>query len=355
MTREPQQVPAQLCHGALQEGLQSRRLGGASATKRSLGASGGKGPPRGELSPMHPTATGRLRKTCGPGPTHFQQTAAKLSGGRTHVPPVRTGLQGGGEAEALCPTQQGRSGAAGAGVHHCQGRRTAALAKCCAQPSGTRSCRRPLLSPLQVARQLQPSVVWIQDTEKTFYKKVPNTEKQSEPKRLKKQLPKILKLLKPDDRILIVGTTQRPFDAELQSFCKVYQKIILVPRPDYASRYVLWKQVIQRLGGVLTNALNISCLAKVTDGFTQGHVVEVVQSVLSEQRIRQQGRRPLTAGEFIAAITSMNPVYKEEEESFKDWYARTPLGKRRALALMGGTEKETEKEKEKEKKQKKKK
>ncbi|XP_069926102.1 dynein regulatory complex protein 11 [Oryctolagus cuniculus] len=206
---------------------------------------------------------------------------------------------------------------------------------------------------IKVARQLQPSVVWIQDTEKTFYKKVPNTEKQSEPKRLKKQLPKILKLLKPDDRILIVGTTQRPFDAELQSFCKVYQKIILVPRPDYASRYVLWKQVIQRLGGVLTNALNISCLAKVTDGFTQGHVVEVVQSVLSEQRIRQQGRRPLTAGEFIAAITSMNPVYKEEEESFKDWYARTPLGKRRALALMGGTEKETEKEKEKEKKEKK--
>ena len=58
-----------------------------------------------------------------------------------------------------------------------------------------------------------------------------------EPKRLKKQLPKILKLLKPDDRILIVGTTQRPFDAELQPLCKVYQKIILVPRPDYASRY----------------------------------------------------------------------------------------------------------------------
>lgn len=60
---------------------------------------------------------------------------------------------------------------------------------------------------------------------------------QIEPKRLKKQLPKILRLLKPDDRILIVGTTQRPFDAELRSFCKVYQKIILVPRPDYASRF----------------------------------------------------------------------------------------------------------------------
>ncbi|XP_063569218.1 dynein regulatory complex protein 11 isoform X5 [Pongo abelii] len=206
----------------------------------------------------------------------------------------------------------------------------------------------------KVARQLQPSVVWIEDTEKTFYKKVPNSEKMNEPKRLKKHLPQILKLLKPDDRILIVGTTRRPFDAELQSFCKVYQKIILVPRPDYASRYVLWKQIIERNGGVLTSALNVSCLAKVTDGFTQGHIVEVVKGVLTDQRIRRQIHKPLTAVEFITAITSMNPVYKEEEESFKNWYAKTPLGKKRALAITrGSTEKAKDKGKRKEKKEKK--
>ncbi|XP_055977538.1 dynein regulatory complex protein 11 [Sorex fumeus] len=212
----------------------------------------------------------------------------------------------------------------------------------------------------KVAREFQPSVVWIGDTEKTFYKKVPQAEKTIDPKRLKKQLPKVLKLLKPDDRILIVGTTQRPFDADLQAFCKVYEKIILVPRPDYASRYVLWKEIIQRHGGVLTGALNISCLAKVTDGFTQGHIVQVVKAALTDRRVRQQERKPLTANEFIAAMTSMVPVYQEEEESFKVWYAKTPLGRKRALALMGSSpEKEKEKEKEKkgakEKKKKKKK
>ncbi|KAM4836385.1 dynein regulatory complex protein 11 isoform 2-T2 [Thomomys bottae] len=208
----------------------------------------------------------------------------------------------------------------------------------------------------KVAQQLQPSVVWIEDTEKTFYKKVPNTEKMNEPKRLKKQLPKFLKLLKPDDRILIVGTTQRPFDAELQSFCRVYQKIILVPRPDYASRYVLWKKIIQQQRGVLNNGLNISCLAKVTDGFTQGHIVEVVKTVLTDRRIRQQGRKPLTAVEFITAMASMSPVYREEEESFKNWYAKTPLGKRRLSALnIGGKEKERPKGKKKGKKEKKRK
>uniref|UniRef100_A0A8C9QMH3 IQ motif containing with AAA domain 1 n=1 Tax=Spermophilus dauricus TaxID=99837 RepID=A0A8C9QMH3_SPEDA len=207
----------------------------------------------------------------------------------------------------------------------------------------------------KVARQLQPSVVWIEDTEKTFYKKVPNNEKMNDPKRLKKQLPKILKLLRPDDRVLIVGTTQRPFDAELQSFCRAYQKIILVPRPDYASRYVLWKQIIQRNGGVLTKALNISCLAKVTDGFTQGNIVRVVKGVLTDRRIRQQIQKPLTPAEFIPLIAGMNPVYKEEEECFKNWYAKTPLGRKRFLSLtVGGREKETEKGKKKGKKERKK-
>ncbi|XP_029394863.1 dynein regulatory complex protein 11 isoform X5 [Mus pahari] len=197
----------------------------------------------------------------------------------------------------------------------------------------------------KVARQLQPSVVWIQDTEKTFYKKVPQAEKRIEPKRLKRYLPKLLKLLKPDDRILIVGTTHRPFDAELQPFCRVYQKIILVPRPDYASRYVLWKEIILRNGGELTNSLNISCLSKVTDGFTQGQIVQVIKDVLTERRLRQQAHKPLTAIEFITMMTNMNPVYREEEESFKNWYAKTPLGKKRVLSLTVGGNKEKEKDK----------
>lgn len=80
---------------------------------------------------------------------------------------------------------------------------------------------------------------------------------------------------------------------------------------------VLWKQIILRNGGVLTNALNISCLSKVTDGFTQGQIVKVVKDVLTDRRIRQQAYKPLTGVEFITMMTSMNPVYKEEEECFK--------------------------------------
>ncbi|KAM9123063.1 dynein regulatory complex protein 11 [Pangshura tecta] len=190
----------------------------------------------------------------------------------------------------------------------------------------------------KVAKQLQPSVIWIGDAEKTFYKKVPKSEKEMEPKRLKKNLPKILKSLKAEDRVLVVGTTQRPFDADLRPFCKVYKKILLIPRPDYASRFVLWKHIIQQNGGAVTTSLNISCLAKVSDGFTQGHMVHAVQTVLSERRLRQMTNKPLTAAEFLSSLARQDPVYKEEEETYKVWYAKTPLGKARARALLDGEE-----------------
>ena len=43
---------------------------------------------------------------------------------------------------------------------------------------------------------------------------------QTDPKRLKKDLPKILKTLKPEDRVLIVGTSRQPFDI-LYTWCDI--------------------------------------------------------------------------------------------------------------------------------------
>ncbi|XP_061081840.1 dynein regulatory complex protein 11 [Conger conger] len=190
----------------------------------------------------------------------------------------------------------------------------------------------------KVARLLQPSVIWIGDAEKTFYKKVPKQEKEMEPKRLKKDLPKLLKLLKPEDRVLIVGTTRRPFDADLKPFCKVYRKIILIPRPDYSTRLALWTRSLLERGGRLTPDLDLSSLAKVTDGYTQGRILAAVQAVLTQRRLELQSGRPLRALEFIPPLAIQDPVYKDEEESLKTWYSRTPLGKKRARAAKASEE-----------------
>ncbi|XP_039272100.1 dynein regulatory complex protein 11-like isoform X2 [Styela clava] len=191
----------------------------------------------------------------------------------------------------------------------------------------------------KVARELQPSVIFIGGCEKTFVKKAPKGDK-TDPKRLKKDLPKILKGFKPEDRVVLVGTSVSPFDAELKPFVKTYERIILIPRPDYASRYILWKHLILEHNGIITQHLDVSSLTKITDGYTQGHVVEAVKYILTERRISQLSKKPLAAVEFVSPLARIDPIYKEEEEAFKNWYMKTPLGKKRLEAAKNPDEEE---------------
>lgn len=58
-----------------------------------------------------------------------------------------------------------------------------------------------------------------------------------DPKRIKKDLAKALRLLNPGDRVMLIGTTNRPQLAEIKGLCRTYERILFMPRPDYASRY----------------------------------------------------------------------------------------------------------------------
>ncbi|KAK2096902.1 IQ and AAA domain-containing protein 1-like [Saguinus oedipus] len=284
---------------------------------------------------------------------------------------------------------------------------------------------------MMVARLLQPSVIWIRNAEKNFYKKIPKEDRevrerawegcaadvmswgragrpglvqvtpnpthgglarQIDPKRIKKDLTKALRLLTPGDRVMLIGTTSRPQLAEIRGLCRVYERILLMPRPDYASRYdlvpprgrgaddgelppraqssfqiqagaaqallplpdahcpskphvfhvpaVLWKRMTEAQGIQPTQRLNISALAKVSDGYTPGHILQAIQSVLSERRFLQLSKRPLVASEFLGQLSKLDPVYREEEESLKDWYFKTPLGKKNMKHRMDQLEAE---------------
>lgn len=80
---------------------------------------------------------------------------------------------------------------------------------------------------------------------------------------------------------------------------------------------VLWKQLIKMQGGEVTKALDLSSLAKISDGYTPGHMVQVIQSVITKRRVLQQANRPLTAAEFVAPLAKIDPVFQEEEEALK--------------------------------------
>lgn len=58
-----------------------------------------------------------------------------------------------------------------------------------------------------------------------------------DPKRIRKDLMKALRLLNPGDRVMLIGTTDRPQLADMKGLCQTYERILFMPRPDYASRY----------------------------------------------------------------------------------------------------------------------
>ncbi|XP_012790857.2 IQ and AAA domain-containing protein 1-like [Sorex araneus] len=185
----------------------------------------------------------------------------------------------------------------------------------------------------KVARLLQPSVIWIGDAEKNFRKTVSKEEKQTDLKQIKKDLTRAVSLLSPGDRVMLIGTTEQPQAADLKGLCRVYQRILYLPRPDYGSRYVLWKQMVE--AKVLPNSsLDFSSLAKVSDGYTSGAIVQSIEAVLTDRRLLHMNLRPLVTSEFMGQLAKRDPVYAEEEEAMKDWYLKTPLGKLRLKMLQ---------------------
>ena len=48
-----------------------------------------------------------------------------------------------------------------------------------------------------------------------------------------------MKTVKGDMRFLLIGITGAPFDAPPKQLCKLFSNVIMIPRPDYASRYCL--------------------------------------------------------------------------------------------------------------------
>lgn len=80
---------------------------------------------------------------------------------------------------------------------------------------------------------------------------------------------------------------------------------------------VIWRQLIENSGVQVTNALDLSSLAKISDGYTQGHMVQVVRTILTERRLQQLAKRPLMAAEFITPLAKIDPVFQDEEEALK--------------------------------------
>ncbi|XP_078041625.1 dynein regulatory complex protein 11 [Augochlora pura] len=175
----------------------------------------------------------------------------------------------------------------------------------------------------KVSRLLQPSVIFMDTAEKPFVKKVPKTDK-TDPKRLKKDLPKLVKNITNEDRVIFIGTTSFPWDADQKLLYQTYDKVIYIPRPDYGSMSLVWKDLLHKYSGI-NRQFDTSVMTKICDGFTIGTVLASINEVMTTKRKVQLRTHPLTHVELINALSVKDPVYREEEDAFLAWLTKTPI------------------------------
>lgn len=210
----------------------------------------------------------------------------------------------------------------------------------------------------KVAKAHPPSIVYIDNIEMVFIKKVPKDD-QSDPKRIKKDLLKTIKGLKGSDRVMVIGTSYKPWDGEAKAMLPVFDKILNCPIPDYASRYVLWEEFIRKRAPNAQYNLNVSLITRMSSGYSAGTLSLACDRALTDRRMKLIRNQPLNANEFIEQILNLPPPSTEDALALKEWYDKTPMMKKRALLLAdpadeeGGDKKKGDKKGGKDKKKKK--
>ncbi|ENN72258.1 hypothetical protein YQE_11119, partial [Dendroctonus ponderosae] len=200
---------------------------------------------------------------------------------------------------------------------------------------------------VKVSRLLQPSVIYMDNAERPFVKKVPKTDR-TDPKRLKKDLPKMVKNFGTEDRVILIGATNCPWESDQKLLQQVYQKFLIIPRPKYSSRYAS-SRILAAFGrdtpndrikyAIWTHLLNrhmpvswkfdTSVVSKISDGYTVGSIVSTVKEVITVKRMLQLRIHPLSPLEL-------------EDEALELWWSKVPMVRRRLRAVEMLIEEEEE-------------
>lgn len=194
----------------------------------------------------------------------------------------------------------------------------------------------------KVAKAHAPAIIYIDNIEMVFAKKVPKDDT-SDPKRIKKDILKFAKNMSSSDRVLLIANSFKPWEGDTKAMMPLFEKCIFCPKPEYGSRSILWSKFIQEMTQIhdmqYFNQVNIGVLARLSDGLTAGQIKATCMKVLTERRVKLLSRRPLTSDEFINEIFANGPISKEDDKEFKDFMEKLPLAKKR-IGMLSAPEDE---------------
>ncbi|XP_076729731.1 spastin-like [Maylandia zebra] len=162
-----------------------------------------------------------------------------------------------------------------------------------------------------VARELQPSVIFIDEVDSLLYERREGEHDAS--RHLKTEFLIEFDGLQSgrDDRVLVIGATNRPQELD-EAILRRFAKRVYVTLPDEKTRFTLLKNLLGKHGSPLSQN-ELSCLAKVTAGYSGSNLTALPRDAALGP-IRELGPDQVR---IIAAAEVRNIKMKEFEDSLK--------------------------------------
>ncbi|XP_028982084.1 dynein regulatory complex protein 11-like [Diachasma alloeum] len=177
-----------------------------------------------------------------------------------------------------------------------------------------------------VAKNYPPSIVLIDGGEKPWLKKIPPEERENQPKRLAKLLPKFIKGIKPGDQTLVLGLASEPWKAT-KKFYKIYETFITIPVSDYNSVYLFYQDILMKYHYV-SRHFDVSALAKASVGYSLDVIREAVENVLNLRRRMRLKFEPLKPEEILKELQRNPSIPPKIVDDFAKFQTKTPLGRK---------------------------
>ena len=198
--------------------------------------------------------------------------------------------------------------------------------------SGSAQCKLMVHIAFKVAKTLAPAIIYIDEIEKVFVsdkKKAKEYGGKEAFSRIKKFLLAEMKALKPGTRVIVMGTSSRPYDCvkkDENAFMNFFDKYIHVPLPDYGALRELWPGLVKRQGAHFDSKFNLSSLVQLSSGYTPGTINKVVRTILTPRRLQLllEKQKQLTLAEIVRVLGKFEPQSKEEYEQLTLWTKKLP-------------------------------
>lgn len=169
---------------------------------------------------------------------------------------------------------------------------------------------------VKVAKAFQPVILYIEEAHRLYVQKVPPELADLRPKLLAPYLDKkILKSIKNEDKIMLIGTSNEPWAAG-RGLKLTFQKVLMIPKCDYGTSFLIWLDLMTENVPEELDGYAYTALAKVMQAFSTGDVTNNIGSTLNVERKMRLKSQALDPMEFLEHFfTECEPnIFPPEEK-----------------------------------------